>query len=54
MPHFPHPRDFLLFRELIEKKGRKLVCPMPGKASHVGLELSPFVDWKTIVENLKE
>jgi hypothetical protein len=54
-PGFPHPYDFAMFRELITgSKKRKLVCPIPGKASHVGLELSPFVDWETIVKGLKE
>jgi hypothetical protein len=46
--------DFLLFRELVTVKNRKIVCPIPGKASHVGLELAPFVDWETIVSNLRE
>jgi hypothetical protein len=53
-PHFPYPQDFLLFRELITQRNRRIVVPIPGKSSHVGLELSPFVDWESIVKNLKE
>ncbi len=53
-PHFPYPYDFLMFRELITQRNRRIVVPLPGKSSHVGLELSPFVDWETIVKNLKE
>lgn len=51
---FPHPMDFLMFRELITQRKRKLICPIPGKSSHVGLELSPFVDWKEIIKGLGE
>jgi hypothetical protein len=53
-PHFPHPYDFALFRELLDIRGRVLVNPIPGKSMHVGLEPSPFVPWENIVKNLKE
>jgi hypothetical protein len=53
-PNFPHPMDFLIFRELITQRNRRLVCPIPGKSSHVGLELSPFISWKSIINNLKD
>jgi len=53
-PHFPHPYDFALFRTLITQKNRRIVVPIPGKSSHVGLELSPFVNWESIVKNLKD
>jgi len=53
-PQFPHPSDFAMFRELIDHRSRVLVNPLPGKAMHVGLEPSPFVDWETIVKCLKE
>jgi len=46
--------DFLMFRELVTVKNRSIVVPMPGKASHIGLEMAPFVDWETIVANLRE
>jgi hypothetical protein len=53
-PSFLHPYDFALFRELITLRGRILVCPLPGKSMHVGLEPSPYVNWEEIVRNLKE
>jgi len=53
-PHFPHPRDFALFQELINQRCRKLVVPLPGVSMHVGLNSSPFVDWESIVKGLKE
>jgi len=46
--------EFMMFRELLTTGKKVLVCPIPGKASHVGLELSPFVDWMSIVYGLKE
>ena len=53
-PHFDHPHDFALFRELIGQRGRILVNPLPGASMHVGLEPSPYIAWETIVKNLKE
>jgi len=50
----PHPMDYLMFRFLITQKHRTLVCPIPGKASHWGLELSPFTDWISIIKDIKE
>jgi len=47
-PHFPYPQDFLLCRELITQRNRRIIVPLPGKSSHVGLELSPFVNWESI------
>jgi hypothetical protein len=53
-PEFDHPHDFAMFRELIVTRGRRIMVPLPGHSFHVGLEPSPFVDWETIVNNLKE
>jgi len=53
-PAFDHPHDFNMFRELIVTKERRIMVPLPGHSFHVGLEPSPFVDWETIVKNLKE
>lgn len=52
-PNFDHPHDFALFCEL-RKRGRILVNPLCGASMHVGLEPSPYIDWETIVKNLKE
>lgn len=52
--YFHHPRDFALFQELINQRGRKLVVPIIGASMHVGLNTSPFIDWESIVEGLKE
>jgi hypothetical protein len=46
--------DFLMFRELVTVNKRDIVVPIPGKASHIGLEMAPFVDWETLVSNLRE
>lgn len=46
--------DFLMFRELVTVKNRDIVVPIPGKAAHIGLEMAPFVDWETMVVNLRE
>jgi hypothetical protein len=46
--------EFMMFRDLINNYKRLISCPIPGKASHIGLELSPFVDWMSIVYGLKE
>jgi len=43
--YFSIPLDFLLFLSLMEK-GRILISPMPGAATH-GDMLSPFVDWQS-------
>ena len=51
--HFDHPHDFAMFVEL-GQRGRILVNPLCGASMHVGLEPSPYIDWKTIVNNLKE
>jgi hypothetical protein len=40
-----HPMDFLMFRELVTQKNRKLINPIPGYSAHIGLEMSPFVPW---------
>ena len=53
-PQFSYPHDFALFRELIGQRGRILVNPLCGASMHVGLEPSPYIDWETIVKNLKE
>lgn len=53
-PHFDHPHDFAMFRELISIKGRRLVNPLPGASMHVGLEPSPYINWEEIVRNLHE
>lgn len=53
-PHFPHPYDFLLCRELITQRNRRIMVPLPGHSFHVGLEPSPFIDWESIVKNLKD
>jgi len=47
--HFPHPQDFRMFRELITQRGRILVTPIPGKSSHIGYEMSPFINWEKVV-----
>jgi hypothetical protein len=52
-PHFDHPHDFAMFVEL-GQRGRILVNPLCGASMHVGLEPSPYIDWETIVKNLKE
>jgi len=44
-PRFKFPQDFSIFRELITQRGRTLITPIPGKSSHIGLEMSPFIDW---------
>jgi hypothetical protein len=46
---FPHPYDFLMFRELITQNNKILITPIPGKSGHIGLELPPFVDWVSII-----
>jgi len=51
--HFSYPRDFSMFQELINSKGRIVVSSLPGRSSHVGLVMSPFVDWKTIAEKYR-
>ncbi len=53
-PHFPHPYDFALFQELRTQRNRRIMVPLPGHSFHVGLEPSPFVDWESIVKNLRE
>lgn len=43
------PRDFAMFCELIQQKSRKLVTPLPGRATHGQLPLfSPLIDWSTV------
>ena len=46
----PHPMDFLMFRELITQKNRILINCMPGKSAHIGLEMSPFVPWISLLK----
>jgi len=46
----PHPMDFLLCRELATQKNRKLISPIPGYSSHIGLNMSPFVPWVKLLK----
>lgn len=46
---FPH--DFAMFRHLITQKGRRLVSPIPSKATHCeSAYLSPLIDWETVLK----
>jgi hypothetical protein len=49
---YPHPMDFLMFCDLWQNKHRLLVNCIPGRSGHVGLEMSPFVDWEGLVKEL--
>lgn len=43
------PLDFLMFCELIQKKSRKLVTPLPGRATHGQSPMfSPLIDWSNV------
>lgn len=46
----PHPLDFLMFRELITQRNRTIATCIPGRSSHVGLEMSPFVDFLSLIK----
>jgi hypothetical protein len=46
----PHPMDFLMFIDLTQTKGRKMLASIPGRSAHIGLEMSPFVDWEGILK----
>jgi hypothetical protein len=52
-PQFSHPMDFSMFRELITQKKRKLINCIPGRSAHVGLEMPPFVDWLSLIKDIK-
>jgi len=44
------PDDFLMFVELY-KKGRSLVTPLPGRATHCdGSNFAPLIDWRSVYE----
>jgi hypothetical protein len=44
-----HPYDFYLFNELTRSKNRKLLCSIPGFATHGETEyLCPLTDWSNI------
>jgi hypothetical protein len=49
-PRYKFPQDFSIFRELITQRGRTLISPIPGKSSHIGLEMSPFIDWFSLIK----
>lgn len=51
--HHPFPQDFAMCQELINRKKRIIVSSIPGRSSHVGLVMSPFVDWKLIAEKYR-
>jgi hypothetical protein len=46
----PHPMDFLMFIDLTQTKGRRMLASIPGRSAHIGLEMSPFVDWEGILK----
>jgi hypothetical protein len=43
-------RDFLRFCDLWQNKHRILVNTLPGKSAHMGLEMSPFVNFIELLE----
>ena len=45
----PHPMDFLMFIDLTKVKGRRMLASLPGRCAHVGLEMSPFTDWESVL-----
>jgi hypothetical protein len=49
---FPHPYDFLMCREMVTQRNRILATCLPGRSSHVGLEMSPYVNWEELVNSL--
>ena len=51
--HFPHPMDFALWCFLKDNKKRKLITPLPGRSAHVGLQMSPLINWKEVLEKSK-
>jgi hypothetical protein len=48
------PRDYRLFRALIEKRQRKLLLPIPGWSAHCeSAFLSPLRDWQSVNDAVK-
>jgi len=42
--------DFRMFG-LLRQKGRRLINSIPGKCSHIGYEMSPFIDWVSLIRD---
>lgn len=50
---FPH--DYAMFRHLITQGGRRLVSPIPSKATHCELAyLSPLIDWQNVLKPFQD
>ena len=44
------PMDYAMFRHLVTQKGRRLVSPIPSKATHCeSAYLSPLIDWEAVL-----